>query len=482
MNSDLVENWFIKKDLSESTQSLYLLGLKKYCELVEKSPDELLEEAESEEDKGLRLRKRKIDLYLPKFKKYLEDTNKSPQTIKVYLSAVKSFYKTYQIEIPEISNKVNDICLEKNNGRLLTRDDIHKMIETSPIREKTIIYLMALTGMSQAEVRNLTIRKFLDTVNESVDKKIETIDDLFENEKLLNDVVLSMEVTRQKVNYRYHTFIPPEVTRNIILYLKDRVYGRNDKIRIMEYNKALFVSNTGDKLTKQGIASNFNRIGKKAGFNVNEKGEYGFWRSHGMRKYFISTIINNVGDHILADYLVGHKISPIKRAYWKADPEKLKRKYLDVLPYLSIDEIRVKDVKSEEFKIIETEMQKKDDEIRDIKQYLMDMEEINMQIMELDIQMNDNPGEGIVLPKNRRIHLDQKRELNEKKYNLMAKNNPRFAQLHHEREISKAQKSLKDSKMLLKRAKNEKEINRLNKQIKRAKDRLKELNQESAMN
>ncbi|ADZ10379.1 integrase family protein [Methanobacterium lacus] len=350
MNSELIEKWFIKKDLSESTQSLYRLGLKKYCELIGKSPDELLEEAEREEDEGLRLRKRKIDYYLPKYKKHLEEAGNSPQTIKVYLSAVKSFYKTNQIEIPEVSNKVTDICLEKNEGRLLTRDDIQKMIETSPIREKTIIYLMALTGMSQAEVRNLTIQKFLNTVNESVDKKIETIDDLFENEKLLNDVVLIIEITRQKVHYRYQTFIPPEVTRNIVLYLKDRVYGRNDNVRIIDCNKTLFVSNKGEKLTKQGIASNFNRIGKKAGFTANEKGAYGFWRSHGLRKYFISTIINNTGDHILADYLVGHKISPIKRAYWKADPEKLKEKYLEVLPYLSIDEIKVKDFKTKEYK------------------------------------------------------------------------------------------------------------------------------------
>ena len=350
MNSDLIDKWFIKKDLSESTKSLYLLGLKQYCELVDKSPKELLEEAEREEDEGLRLRKRKIDFYLPKFKKYLEDTNKSPQTIKVYLSAVKSFYKTYQIEIPDISNKVNDVCLEKNEGRLLTREDIQKMIETSPIREKTIIYLMALTGMSQAEVRNLTIQKFLTAVNESLDKKIETIDDLFEYEKLLNDEVLEVLITRQKVNYRYQSFIPPEVTRNIIYYLKDRVYGRNENVRITDYNKTLFVSNTGDKLTKQGIASNFNRIGKKAGFNVTEKGAYSFWRSHGLRKYFISTIINNTGDHILADYLVGHKISALKRAYWKADPKKLKEKYLEVLPYLSIDEVKVKDIETKEYK------------------------------------------------------------------------------------------------------------------------------------
>ena len=101
-------------------------------------------------------------------------------------------------------------------------------------------------------------------------------------------------------------------------------------------------------MTKTAVTSTFTKIGKRAGFKA-EKGAYKFFRSHGMRKYFISTIINNIGDHILADYLAGHKIDDVKRAYWRADPEKLKGRYLEALPYLSIDEIRVRDIKSKEY-------------------------------------------------------------------------------------------------------------------------------------
>lgn len=69
-----------------------------------------------------------------------------------------------------------------------------------------------------------------------------------------------------------------------------------------------------------------------------------------MRKYFISTIINEIGDHILADYLAGHKIDNIKRAYWIAGPEVLKKKYIEVLPFLSIEqEVHVDVVNSKEY-------------------------------------------------------------------------------------------------------------------------------------
>lgn len=370
MNLDLAEKWFINKNLSDSTQSLYTLGLSKYCKLIGKNLNELLDEAENEEDDIPRLRNRKIDSYIPRFKKSLEDAHLAPQTIKVYVSAVKSFYKYYKITIPEVTTDVNDICLEKNEGRLLTKYEIRDMIEVSPIREKTIIYLMAMTGMAQAEMRNLTVKKFLNSVSEALDKKITTVEELFEYEKDLENVVLTLMITRQKVNYRYHAFIPPEVTRNIIYYLKERSYGRNKKIRINNINKELFVNHNGEKLNKHTVSSNFNRIGKKLGFEASEDGAYGFWRSHGLRKYFISTIINETGDHVLADYLVGHKISAIKRAYWKADPSKLKKKYIDVMEYLSIDEIKNRDYTSEEYIKINQKLDEKDIEIKELKTML----------------------------------------------------------------------------------------------------------------
>lgn len=383
MNLDLAEKLFINKNLSESTQSLYTLGLKQYCDLTEMTLEELLDEAEDEEENIPRLRKRKIDSYLPRYKKSLEMRKLAPQTIKVYVSAVKTFYKYYKITIPEVSTDVSDICLEKNEGRLLTKEEIQKMVEIAPIRDKTMIYLMAMTGMAQAEVRNLTIKKILDAASDALDKKIETVENLFEYEKKLNEVILSLLITRKKVKYRYQSFIPPEVTKNIIYYLKERSYGRNEKIRITDINKELFVTHNGEKLTKSGVSSNFNRIGKKLGFTASEKGAYGFWRSHGLRKYFISTIINNTGDHILADYLVGHKIDKVKQAYWKADPDKLKAKYMEVVGYLSIDESKFKVFRSEEFKKLTAELKESKKESQNIKNEFRKILLMNLEIDQL---------------------------------------------------------------------------------------------------
>ncbi|PKL69092.1 MAG: hypothetical protein CVV28_02970 [Methanobacteriales archaeon HGW-Methanobacteriales-1] len=51
--------------------------------------------------------------------------------------------------------------------------------------------------------------------------------------------------------------------------------------------------------------------------------------------------------------MAGHKISNGDRAYWFVKPEKLKKIYLKALPYLSIDNAKVIDVKSDDVKLIE---------------------------------------------------------------------------------------------------------------------------------
>ena len=68
--------------------------------------------------------------------------------------------------------------------------------------------------------------------------------------------------------------------------------------------------------------------------------------------------MNQHRTHILVDYLAGHKIDDVKCAYWRADPEKLKKRYLEALHYLSIDEIRVRDIKSKEYMELKEQYEK----------------------------------------------------------------------------------------------------------------------------
>ena len=87
---------------------------------------------------------------------------------------------------------------------------------------------------------------------------------------------------------------------------------------------------------------------------------------------------------MLADYLTGHKIPDVKRAYWIIDPEDLKKKYMDILPHLSIDGVKFKVLKSDEHKKIE-DMEKS---MQDYQQRILDLEQDNQDMKEAKNLLN----------------------------------------------------------------------------------------------
>lgn len=362
----LIDQWFVKNNIRTGTQRSYKVAINKYCEWTKLTPSQLIDQAEVEEDAGVRIRNRKIQSYFIGFKKILKESNVAPSTMNLYLSAIRSFYDAFDIIVPKIRNEKGDISLEKNQGKLITKDEILKFANASPPREKALIYLMALSGMAQNEARHIPIDKFLQSASESLEKNIDSYEKLFENEKNLENEILTLHIVREKVNYRHFTFIPPEATREIINYLKERVYGRNEKIRIIDNEEPLFVNNLGKELSTDSIVTNFRRLGEQVGFNK-KKNAYCFWRAHSLRKYFISTIINELGDKVFADFLAGHKIDDTTRAYWIADTEKLKKRYLNILPYLSLDNIKVKDIESNEYQKLNKELERLKHENEEIK-------------------------------------------------------------------------------------------------------------------
>lgn len=342
MKSDklILKKWFTRNGLSKGTRHNYEIIINEYCKFIGKNLSQLIEEAETQEEKGIKPMKRSVNDYIFLFKDHLDESY-APGTVNNKIAAIKSFYKAYDIQFIDIKVHKGDTVLDKNMAILLKKEDIQKMLDVSNTRDRAIIYLMSLTGLASNEVRNLTIQKFIKYASLAINKPIESIEDLFNQEDNILKKLIVMEITREKVKYRHHVIIPPEATRPIIAYLKERYYNRNKNRRIDNLDSPIFVTYKGTPMSKTGIGSEIKRIGKLAGFKSEEKGAYSYWRPHGFRKYFISTIIRNTGDQLLADYLVGHTIDQTTRAYWIVQPDELKEKYLSIYEHLSIDSVKV---------------------------------------------------------------------------------------------------------------------------------------------
>ncbi len=119
VDDQLIRTFFNSNSYAKKTCRLYTLILENYRDFQGLSLEELLNEAEKEEDEGVKRRRRMINLRISDWKAQLEEDGKSPHTIRSYITAVTTFYDYYDVTPPKIKNKQGDIGLEQNQGKLL---------------------------------------------------------------------------------------------------------------------------------------------------------------------------------------------------------------------------------------------------------------------------------------------------------------------------------------------------------------------------
>ena len=323
--NQLVQDFFTSIEATENTRRNYLRGLKHYTDLIGKTPDELIEEAEQEIMDGVLMRKRKIKSYLLQFKEYLEAKNYAPASRSSWTAAVHSFYTAHDIDLPRMKMR-NAQVLQKNNKPLPTRDDILNMLAHATPRMRAMILVLVSSGMGQNEMRHLTVGAFL----EGRDK----------------DNITTLQIRRIKVNYDYITFLSPEATEAVLVYIADRERSEERKLG---GDDLIFATRSGKPTDRRDIVRAFARIAKQSGIE-NEAGTFNRVRPHAMRKFFYSTLLNNGASMFFTKFMMGHKIDATHEAYFRASPTKLKEQYVKYLPFLSIEDVETRTIESEEYK------------------------------------------------------------------------------------------------------------------------------------
>ena len=157
--------------------------------------------------------------------------------------------------------------------------------------------------------------------------------------------------------FDFITFLTPEASSAVMDYLayrnrkaktsQDNRYNQLEKQKEFSDSNYLFckqhvsdkflntMNDNDRKLTKGIIMRIFESISEKARLNT----PYGAWnliRSHNMRKYFNSVLLNEGCDSYMVNFFMGHKQDATRAAYFRASSEKLKEMYMKYVPYLTI--------------------------------------------------------------------------------------------------------------------------------------------------
>ena len=303
-----------EKNLSKNSIKKYRNCLKNYTNYHQLTLEELVDEAEKEEDNGVRLARRSVRTRLLNFRTHLiNDLKYKASTIKTNMICAKALYRFYGIEIPEIPNAV--LTQSPNDSiefeDLPTINDIKTAIEsTKKAKHKALFIFAACNGSARMELVNFTFKQFLDGVKPFCNNP-ETPSDIINDLDGRCDelkVIPVFRMKRQKTNRMYYTPITPEATQFCINYLKAEGMG-------------LTLDDHFFQLSPDGVSTAFKLINEK--FQWGKRGLYGFFSSHRIRK-FNASVIEDVD---FANFIQGRKPNPIKETYFKKDINRVREEY-----------------------------------------------------------------------------------------------------------------------------------------------------------
>lgn len=332
----LFDKWLGAVAKSDNTKRNYSHAIKAFCEFADKDPDQLIIEAEKEIKEGLLMRERSVSDYVPDFIEHLESKNLAPNTVRGYIMAIQSFYNYYDIQFPKQRNLESTIL--ESNIEIPSKNDVQTILKVCDPLEKAIVLVGASGGLSSNEIINLKVGTFKDGYDSTTG-------------------ITTLKIRRGKTKTDFITFLTPEASQTVNDYLefRDRKSDSTDirkqrqlqKQHVYSDNDYLFIGRTIPnewlekrderlrKLERNSFLKIYRMLNEKARKST-PKGTWNIIRSHNLRKYYDSALLNAGCDSFFVEFTMGHKIDRTKAAYFRSDPTSLAKIYGKYVPYLTI--------------------------------------------------------------------------------------------------------------------------------------------------
>ena len=316
-SKELLDKFFHERNIKQNTQKGYMASLVRWFKFTGDRYKDLQDNIDhyiKEEDERIPTRDRSIKKEMLGYRESLLNDKgiKSAKSVRSYFSKIGTIFRHYGLEIPELPQTKMDKGYVSNYNDLPTHDMIKTACEQSPIDLKALILFMSSSGSAKAETLSITVGMFLEGCKEYL-KDTPTKNNIPETIKELTDnhtIVPMIYLRRIKTDKWYYTCCSPEASYMIIESLKIRKDLKWDD-KLFDYTDSL-------------ILTKFQEINDNN--NWGYVGAYRRFRSHALRKFMAS----NIGlprDQV--DSFQGRAKDMIQEAYFKQDPQSLKKIYMN---------------------------------------------------------------------------------------------------------------------------------------------------------
>lgn len=360
MNRQIIDEFSFTRNLSDATTRLYASAIKSYCNFNDMSLDELIMEAEMEEEDGVRWKYRKVKKRLMNYRVYLY-RNYVEGTAKKYFQLIKTVYNHFDIELQKLPH-ISDKNVLKNEpiqfDDLPDRELIEKILNIANMRCRAMIFFMVSSGCARMETSNITIDNYVEATRGYHDE--DNIYDVLDVLKNRDDVVPTFKVWRKKTSKFYITFCTPEAVNSINNYL-------------LSYRKKLNGSDRLFHATPRYINFAFASLNNKLG--LGRVGSFNRFRPHMLRKFNASSLHNDGLGIEYIDSLQGRVKDSVHRSYFMDSPEKLKELYMEHMGSVCIEwNVKSLSFKSKDYLDLEREVYEKSVALNDVVNRLDEVE------------------------------------------------------------------------------------------------------------
>jgi integrase len=253
----------------------------------------------------------------------LREKKLSYNSISTRLNAIYHFYDMNDVSLNKKKIKMfKGEYIRKVVDRAYTREEIKKILDVSDLRAKTIVLLMASSGIRIGALPDIKIRNL---------------------EKINNIYKITVY---EGSNSQYFTFCSPECTSYIDAYLDFRTINGEDLNKDSYLIREQFdisdleqIKNKSKGMSISGIESLLSVILLKSGVRVisHSQNRKEVARAHGCRKFFTTQCVNSKVNPEIREMLLGHKIG-LTSSYYRPTQEEMYHEYQKAIENLTINE------------------------------------------------------------------------------------------------------------------------------------------------
>ena len=271
--------------ISESTMKTFLHFIRRYCDFVGMSPDQIIEDRVMCLKSDDLFTRRKHEELVMKFAQALRSSGYSTNTIATAVGAIRSFYRSNYVPLVEVRVPSG---VPVRQYKIPTKDELRVAVENAPRKwVRTFMILTKDCGMSLQDMLNLRMDSG-SPIYGSIKQQLAN-----------GQIPIHVRIVREKTMHTYDTFL-----------------GEDSYYALTEYKRdgKLF------PYTKQAIQMSMKRLGMRLGWEN--------FTPYSLRKWFRTQLTLSGVNEAIIEYLMGHKLAKVRSAYFIPPPQKLMEIYV----------------------------------------------------------------------------------------------------------------------------------------------------------